>query len=43
MRSLQEGDRDGTVWRPGETDVSIRPGWFWHPAEDRARAHAPRI
>lgn len=34
MRSLQEGDRDGTVWRPGETDVSIRPGWFWHPAED---------
>ena len=36
MRSLQEGDREGTVWRPGETDVSIRPGWFWHPAEDDA-------
>ncbi len=34
MRSLQDGDRDGTVWRPGETDVSIRPGWFYHPAED---------
>jgi alpha-L-fucosidase len=34
MRSLQEGDRTGTVWRPGETDVSIRPGWFYHPAED---------
>lgn len=33
-RQLQEGDPDGTVWRPGETDVSIRPGWFWHPAED---------
>lgn len=36
MRSLQDGDRDGTVWRPGETDVSIRPGWFHHPAEDDA-------
>ncbi len=34
MRQLQEGDPTGTVWRPGETDVSIRPGWFWHPAED---------
>ena len=34
MRSLTSGDRDGTVWRPGETDVSIRPGWFHHPAED---------
>jgi alpha-L-fucosidase len=31
---LQEGDPDGTVWRPGETDVSIRPGWFHHAAED---------
>lgn len=34
MRSLREGDRAGIVWRPGETDVSIRPGWFHHPAED---------
>jgi len=34
MRQLQHGDEDGTVWRPGETDVSIRPGWFHHPAED---------
>jgi alpha-L-fucosidase len=31
---LQHGDPDGTVWRPAEADVSIRPGWFWHPAED---------
>ena len=34
MRSLTEGDRGGTVWRPGETDVSIRPGWFYHGKED---------
>ncbi|MEP7347323.1 MAG: alpha-L-fucosidase, partial [Gemmatimonadaceae bacterium] len=32
--TLQRGHRDGSVWRPGETDVSIRPGWFWHPAEN---------
>ena len=31
---LQHGDPQGSVWRPGETDVSIRPGWFYHPAED---------
>ncbi len=31
---LQHGDPHGSVWRPGETDVSIRPGWFYHPAED---------
>jgi alpha-L-fucosidase len=31
---LQHGDPAGTVWRPGEADVSIRPGWFYHAAED---------
>jgi alpha-L-fucosidase len=34
VAALQNGDPKGSVWRPGETDVSIRPGWFYHPAED---------
>ena len=34
IAALQQGSPTGTVWRPGETDVSIRPGWFYHPAED---------
>ncbi len=31
---LQHGQADGTTWRPGEADVSIRPGWFHHEAEN---------
>jgi alpha-L-fucosidase len=35
LESLQHGDPAGSVWRPGESDVSIRPGWFYHAAEDQ--------
>lgn len=29
-----EGHRAGKHWLPAECDVSIRPGWFYHPAQD---------
>jgi alpha-L-fucosidase len=28
------GTRNGKFWMPGECDVSIRPGWFWHEKEN---------
>lgn len=33
-RELQYGHADGDQWVPAECDVSIRPGWFYHPEQD---------
>lgn len=31
--TLNRGNLRGAKWVPAETDVSIRPGWFWHAYE----------
>jgi alpha-L-fucosidase len=36
----ETGTLHGSRWMPPECDVSIRPGWFWHAAEN-ARVKSP--
>ncbi len=33
-KEYMTGHIDGEKWVPGEADVSIRPGWFYHKNED---------
>ena len=39
-RESPTGTPHGAHWLPAECDVSIRPGWFWHEAEN-ARVKNP--
>ena len=33
LEVLNQGEKQGAAWVPAETDVSIRPGWFYHAEE----------
>ena len=33
-RELKEGIKGANTWAAAETDVSIRPGWFWRESEN---------
>lgn len=34
FNKFSSGQENGTHWIPTETDVSIRPGWYYHKEED---------
>ncbi|MCG6191341.1 alpha-L-fucosidase [Maribellus maritimus] len=43
VKFLQQGQVDGTHWLPAEVDVSIRPGWYYHPSEDHKVKTLPQL
>lgn len=42
-QQLRSGHEDGTYWVPAECDVSIRPGWYYHAAEDHKVKTLPEL
>ncbi len=40
---LNEGHENGSAWIPAEVEVSIRPGWFYHPEEDTLVKSAEKL
>lgn len=43
LEHLRAGQEDGTHWLPAEVDVSIRPGWYYHPYEDHKVKTLPQL
>ena len=42
-KELRSSHEDGTRWVPAEADVSIRPGWYYHPYEDHKIKSLPHL
>ncbi|MBP7507102.1 MAG: alpha-L-fucosidase [Prolixibacteraceae bacterium] len=40
---LHYGVENGNAWVPAEVNTSIRPEWFYHPAEDEKVKTVPRL
>lgn len=40
---LHYGVENGNAWVPGEVNTSIRPEWFYHPAEDAKVKTVPQL
>lgn len=40
---LHYGVENGDSWVPGEVNTSIRPEWFYHPAEDTRVKNLPQL
>lgn len=40
---LRTGQENGSHWLPAEVDVSIRPGWYYHQAEDQKVKTLPKL
>ncbi|QIA08902.1 alpha-L-fucosidase [Draconibacterium halophilum] len=42
-KKYSKGQENGTHWVPAEADVSIRPGWYYHPYEDHKVKTLPQL
>lgn len=42
-KKYSKGQENGTHWVPAEVDVSIRPGWYYHPYEDHKVKTLPQL
>lgn len=40
---LRNGVENGNCWVPGEVNVSLRPGWFYHASEDDNVKTLPKL